>query len=114
MNLIELEKAIMRWSKDRKILDNSTVPIQTLKLVSEIGELADNITKGNDVRDDIGDCLVLLINIAGMSGSSLEECGNIAYNDIKDRKGFLNTNGTFIKESDKNYKQLLTQSVEKV
>ena len=111
MNLIELEKAIMQWSKDRKILANSTVPIQTLKLVSEIGELADNIAKGNDVRDDIGDCLVLLTNIAGMLGSSLEECGNIAYNDIKDRKGFLNTNGTFIKESDKNYKQLLTQSV---
>ena len=32
-----------------------------------------------------------------INGTTLDECIEIAYNDIKDRKGFLNTDGVFIK-----------------
>jgi hypothetical protein len=89
---------VTAWSRERGILENGKIATQTLKLVSEIGELADNVAKGKDVADDIGDCLVVLNNIAVMSGYSLEDCLKHAYNDIKDRKGYLNAEGVFIKE----------------
>jgi hypothetical protein len=98
--LKQLEELTIKWSEDRGIIKNSTPLTQFAKLVSEVGELADNVAKKRDVRDDIGDCLVVLCNIAKMSGTDLTECWNIAYQDIKDRKGYLNENGTFIKESD--------------
>jgi len=95
----ELEELVLQWSEDRGILRNSTASNQFLKLSSEMGELADNLAKGRDVKDDIGDCLVVLINIANMSGTHLSECLQVAYEDIKDRKGFLNENGVFVKET---------------
>ena len=58
----------------RGIINNSTPLAQFAKLVSEIGELGDNIAKTRDITDDIGDCLVILINIAKREGTTLEEC----------------------------------------
>ena len=104
--LNKLEEKTLQWSKDRGIIDNGKVETQVLKLISEMGELADNVAKGKDIKDDIGDCLVVLTNIATMSGTDLLECWEVAYDDIKDRKGFLNKNGAFIKESDASYKEL--------
>jgi len=89
------------WSNDRKIIQNGNILAQALKFFSEAGELADNLAKGRCVKDDIGDCLVVLNNLAHMSGLSLEECCEQAWNDIKDRKGHMNEHGVFIKESDK-------------
>lgn len=105
-NLNELQAKIEQWSADRGILANSKASTQCLKLMSEMGELADNIAKGKDCRDDIGDCFVVLVNIAKLVGSDITECAEIAYNDIKDRKGFLNEAGTFIKSTDANYEKL--------
>lgn len=105
-NLNELQAKIEQWAADRGILANSKVSTQCLKLMSEMGELADNIAKGKDCRDDIGDCFVVLVNIAKLVGSDITECAEIAYNDIKDRKGFLNEAGTFIKSTDANYEKL--------
>lgn len=96
--LIELCK---QWSSERGIFVNGTLPTQALKLVSEIGELADNVAKRRDIKDDIGDCMVVLNNLAIMSDTTLEECLEVAYNDIKDRKGYLNGAGVFIKDSDR-------------
>ena len=48
---------VLGWAKERGILANSTAQKQMLKLVSEMGELSDNLAKGRDVKDDIGDCL---------------------------------------------------------
>lgn len=106
LNLNELQTKIEQWAADRGILANSKASTQCLKLMSEIGELADNIAKGKDCRDDIGDCFVVLVNIAKLVGSDITECAEIAYNDIKDRKGFLNESGTFIKSTDANYEKL--------
>jgi len=106
--LDELEAASLKWSQDRGITINGKVTTQALKLVSEVGELADNVAKDNmeAVKDDIGDCLVVLTNLAKLSSTNLVECWNIAYEDIKDRKGFLNENGTFIKDTDPSYNKL--------
>lgn len=98
--LSELVAKCAAWSWDRKIIQNSNKSVQCLKLVSEVGELADNIAKGRDVEDDIGDCLVVLNNLALMHNTTLELCLEVAYEDIKDRKGQMNENGVFIKEGD--------------
>ena len=72
---------------------------QLAKLIQEMGELSDNICKGKDVSDDIGDMMVVLINIAERNNLSIEHCLEVAYNDIKDRKGKM-IDGVFVKEGD--------------
>jgi NTP pyrophosphatase (non-canonical NTP hydrolase) len=96
----ELIHLISVWSMQRGIINNSTPLAQFAKLVSEVGELGDNVAKERDVTDDIGDCLVVLNNLAIMNDTTLEECLKVAYNDIKDRKGHMNSHGVFIKEGD--------------
>lgn len=39
-----------------------------------------------------------LADIAAAHGLTLKECAEHAYNEIKDRKGFLNEHGVFVKE----------------
>lgn len=90
---------ISSWANDRNIIAGSDTKTQFAKFVSEVGELADNIAKGRDCRDDIGDCIVVLTIIAEQKGYTLKECIEHAYNDIKDRKGKM-INGTFVKEGD--------------
>jgi len=96
----ELIHLISLWAIKRGILNNSTPLAQFAKLVSEMGELGDNIAKQRDVTDDIGDCLVVLNTLAIMNDTTLEECLKVAYDDIKDRKGHMNSHGVFIKEGD--------------
>jgi len=90
---------IERWHYDRNLIEGSDPKSQYLKLISEAGELGDNIAKSKDVRDDIGDMAVVLILIALQSDTNILECLEIAYEDIKDRKGRM-VNGVFVKEQD--------------
>ena len=96
----ELIHLISLWAMKRGIINNSTPLAQFAKLVSEMGELGDNIAKQRDVTDDIGDCLVVLNTLAIMNDTTLEECLKVAYDDNKDRKGHMNSHGVFIKEGD--------------
>ena len=98
--LIERTNDIKQWHRDRNLIDGATDKDQLAKLIQEMGELSDNICKGRDVADDIGDMVVVLINIAERNNLSLTECVNHAYNDIKDRKGKM-IDGIFVKEGDK-------------
>ena len=164
----ELIAKIEQWAEERNIIKGSKPIDQAMKLFSEFGELADNVGKGRDCRDDIGDVFVVLTIMAKQYGypvsihnswdcriadalswkskkdsvlelgycllncsasstgaikfiaqaqtvlqflargenSTLEECVQIAYNDIKDRKGVM-FNGVFIKESDPAYQDAL-------
>lgn len=165
----ELIQKIEQWATDRNIIKGSKPIDQAMKLFSEFGELADNVGKGRDCRDDIGDVFVvltimckqldasisqpifssnkeilpkditknqvaklgqqltelalsvryksmpaynfsnsigLLEIIADHNKTTLEECVQIAYNDIKDRKGIM-SNGVFIKESDPAYASII-------
>jgi len=94
LNYVEL---IKQWHHDRNLIEGSTDKDQTLKLMQELGELSDNVCKGKDVADDIGDCMVVLINIAMRNNLTIDRCLEVAYNDIKDRKGKM-VDGIFIKE----------------
>lgn len=100
MNLLDYVISFGNWSRDRKIIQNGNKLAQGLKLVSEVGELSDNLAKGRDIKDDIGDCMVVLNNLALMSDTTLEECSATAWGDIKNRKGYMNEHGVFIKEGD--------------
>jgi NTP pyrophosphatase (non-canonical NTP hydrolase) len=97
MNLQEVIEKTEQWHIDRNLIDGATDKDQVLKLIQEVGELSDNVCKQQDISDDIGDCLVILINIAKRNNLKLESCLNVAYNDIKDRKGKM-VDGIFIKE----------------
>ena len=88
------------WANDRQIIQNGNILAQGLKLVSEVGELADNLAKGRCTKDDIGDCCVVLNNLAQMQGLTLEECLAQAWEDIKNRTGTMNEHGVFIKSED--------------
>lgn len=98
-SLEDLEYLIKNWHKDRNLIDGSTDKDQFLKLIQEVGELSDNLCKGNDVRDDIGDIIVVLINIAARNNINLTECMLMAYTDIKDRTGMM-IDGVFVKQQD--------------
>ncbi len=67
----ELIAKIEQWSEDRNIIKGSKPIDQAMKLFSEFGELADNVGKGRDCRDDIGDVLVVLTIITRQLGCSL-------------------------------------------
>jgi len=90
---------IRQWHHERNLIDGSDDKTQFCKLAEEMGELSSNICKGNDRKDDIGDMMVILINIAERNGYTLEECLNVAWQDIKDRKGKM-IDGVFVKEDD--------------
>jgi NTP pyrophosphatase (non-canonical NTP hydrolase) len=90
---------IKQWHHDRNLIDGATDKDQVCKLIQEVGELSDNVCKNRDIRDDIGDCIVVLINIAERNNLTLTECLEKAYNDIKDRKGRM-IDGIFVKEKD--------------
>ena len=99
MNLDKLVSKVELWHIERNLIDGSTDQAQFVKLIEESGELAGNIARGKDVRDDIGDMMVVLVNIALRNGYDLYECLEVAWDDIKDRKGKM-VDGVFIKEID--------------
>lgn len=90
---------VKQWHIDRNLIDGASDKDQVCKLIQEVGELSDNVCKNKDVADDIGDIMVVLINIAERNGLSLEHCLDVAYDDIKDRKGRM-VDGIFVKEGD--------------
>lgn len=99
MSITKLIDKIGAWHYARNLIDGSDDKSQFAKLIQECGELSDNICKGKDIKDDIGDIMVVLINIAERNEVSIQECLQVAYNDIKDRKGMM-MDGVFVKESD--------------
>ena len=97
--LVELIEKVKQWHHERNLIHGATDKDQVCKLIQEVGELSDNVCKGRDIRDDIGDCIVVLVNIAERNGISITDCCEQAYNDIKDRKGKM-VDGIFVKEAD--------------
>jgi NTP pyrophosphatase (non-canonical NTP hydrolase) len=49
-----------------------------------------------EIIDGIGDCVVVLTNLAELIGVPIESCIDAAYDEIKNRKGKM-VNGTFKK-----------------
>ena len=96
--ITELE--VVRWGEARGIIQNSDAKTQLLKAFSEMGELADAITKRNRgaIIDGLGDILVCLVMVAAIEDVDLKQCFRSAYAEIKDRTGYLNKEGVFVKD----------------
>jgi len=96
----ELEELVLSWAEARQLRgqDYQSTLAQALKMVSEVGELADGIVKrdGLETVDGIGDVLVTVIILADKLGYDPTSCLESAYREISDRTGET-VNGVFIK-----------------
>lgn len=92
---------IRRWALARNLIEGSTPEKQFTKLIEEIGELATGLAKKRDdlVMDGIGDAVVVLTILAAQRGVNIEACIDMAWDEIKDRKGRM-VDGVFVKEDD--------------
>ncbi len=90
---------IREWANDRGLYDGGDPKTQALKLVEEVGETCRAILKedAKEMVDGIGDCVVVLTNLAELIGTPIENCIEAAYDEIKDRKGKM-VNGTYKKD----------------
>ena len=90
---------IREWADQRGLYTGGDPKTQALKLVEEVGETCRAILKQNDadIIDGIGDCVVVLVNLAELVGEPLERCIEQAYYEIKNRTGKME-NGTFKKD----------------
>ena len=99
MSFAEYEMKVVQWAEARKIIPNADVRTQMLKGVSEMGELCDAIIKGDRLKiiDGVGDVTVVLLVVCTLLDLDFTSCLEAAYDEIKDRKGTLLPNGTFVK-----------------
>ena len=90
---------IREWADERGLYEHGDIKTQALKLVEEVGETCRAVLKEDDHEaiDGIGDCVVVLTNLAHMRNVDIETCISTAYNEIKNRTGKM-INGTFVKD----------------
>ena len=100
MSYANTEMKVIQWGEARGIVQNSTPYAQALKTKEELDELFDAISKGDAeaTADAYGDILVTLVMGCACADLDLVECFKGAYEEIKDRKGFLNKDGIFVKQ----------------
>lgn len=91
---------IRDWAENRGLYEKGDIKTQFIKLQEEVGELAKAILKNDSLEfdDAIGDCVVVLTNLAHLGGVTIEDCVNKAYNVIAKRTGKME-NGTFVKDA---------------
>ena len=67
--------------------------------MEEAGEVGRAILKQDkpEIKDGIGDMVVVLTNLAELLDTSIEECVERAYDEISNRTGKME-NGTFVKD----------------
>ena len=97
MNQFDL---IRKWANKRGLYEKGDPKTQTLKLMEEAGEICRAVLKDNKVEivDGIGDCVVVLTNLAELVGVPIEDCIQAAYDVISKRTGKMK-NGTFVKDT---------------
>lgn len=100
MSYAEVEMKIVQWGEARGIVQNATAMSQAIKTLEETTELLAAINKKNieETKDAVGDIVVTLIMVCAVLDINLVDCLKGAYNEIKDRKGYLTKEGVFVKE----------------
>lgn len=99
MKLTNEFESIREWAENKGIYAKGDAKTQFVKLSEEMGELAMSILKNNpeEFMDAIGDCVVVLTNLAHLNDVKIEDCINGSYNVIAKRTGKM-VNGTFVKD----------------
>ena len=97
---IEIFSKIRAWAYERGIYDKGDPKTQLIKLYEEAGELAQSTLKQDrdGIIDAIGDCIVVLTNLAHLNTLRIEDCVDAAYAEISSRTGEMK-NGTFVKDN---------------
>jgi NTP pyrophosphatase (non-canonical NTP hydrolase) len=100
MSYADAEMKVVQWGEARGIVQNSTPYAQAMKTQEEVLELFIAISNNDraEMADAYGDILVTLVMGCACADLDLVECFKGAYNEIKDRKGFLNKEGIFVKD----------------
>ena len=100
MSYAEVEMKVLQWGEARGIVQNATAMSQAIKTLEETTELLDAINKKNldETKDAVGDIVVTLIMVCAVLDIDLVSCLRGAYEEIKDRKGYLTKEGVFVKE----------------
>jgi len=89
---------IRDWAGQRGLYSKGDTKTQFCKLMEEAGELAQALLKNDrpEIKDAIGDMVVVLTNLAHLENFAIEDCVESAYIEIVNRKGKM-VNGTFVK-----------------
>ena len=97
-NVTNIFDDIRLWAFERGIFNKGDVKTQYVKLQEESGEVARAIIKGDsaELKDGIGDMVVVLTNLAHLAGFEIEDCIQSAYDVINKRQGKM-VNGSFVK-----------------
>lgn len=100
MSYANTEMKVIQWGEARGIVQNSTPRAQAEKTQEELQELFAAIeAKDRDaMADAYGDILVTLVMGCACADLDLQTCFELAYEQIKDRKGSLNASGIWVKE----------------
>lgn len=83
INLTNEFDAIRQWADEKGILSKGDVKTQMVKLVEEMGELGKSIMKNDrdEFIDAIGDCVVVLTNIAALGEEHFIDQCKICYGE---------------------------------
>ena len=89
---------IREWAEEKGIYALGDAKTQYVKLMEEAGEVGRAVLKDDteEIKDGIGDMVVVLTNLAELCGLTIEECIESAYEVISKREGKM-VNGTFVK-----------------
>ena len=98
-NVVFYFDKIREWAEDKGIYESGDPKTQYIKLMEEAGEVGRAILKEDlpEIKDGIGDMVVVLTNLAELCGLTIEECVESAYDIISKRTGKMK-NGTFVKD----------------
>lgn len=101
MTMDQLIKNVEQWSKD-KGLDKGNSHVQHTKFAEECGEIAHALCRHDreKLEDGIGDVIVTLIILAQQNDMDITNCLDTAWDEIKDRTGEINSDGSFVKSQD--------------
>jgi NTP pyrophosphatase (non-canonical NTP hydrolase) len=110
LEITELQKLVVEWAGQKGLIKPENAPKQFMKVVEELGELSSAIIKEDIDKeiDSYGDVLITLIILAEQRNIDLKLALNLAYNEIKDRKGKI-VDGSFIKEEPKMHREYTTE-----
>jgi len=100
MSYAQHEINVLHWGEQRGIVQHGKPLGQAIKTLEEVTELLDAINKGDRdaTIDAVGDVVVTLIMVCATLDLDLTECLGAAYEQIKDRKGYLTADGVFVKQ----------------
>ena len=94
------------WKTKSKDIEDGQEPLADWRkhnrlhgYMAELGELADATIKKDkeEIIDGVGDVMTALVIYCALQDISLVNCMEIAFDQIKSRKGILLPNGLFVK-----------------